>query len=31
MTIQVCNPPYSLKWDADKKFEDDRDTPEPAG
>ena len=23
MTIQVCNPPYSLKWDADKKFEDD--------
>ena len=23
MTVQVCNPPYSLKWSADKKFEDD--------
>ena len=23
MTIQVCNPPYSLKWSSDKKFEDD--------
>ena len=23
MTVQVCNPPYSLKWDAAKKFEDD--------
>lgn len=23
MTIQVCNPPYSLKWSADKKFLDD--------
>ncbi len=23
MTVQVCNPPYSLKWTADKKFEDD--------
>ena len=23
LTIQVCNPPYSLKWSADKKFEDD--------
>lgn len=21
--VQVCNPPYSLKWSADKKFEDD--------
>ena len=23
LTVQVCNPPYSLKWDANKKFEDD--------
>lgn len=23
MTIQVCNPPYSLKWSADSKYEDD--------
>ncbi len=23
MTVQVCNPPYSLKWSADKKHEDD--------
>ena len=23
LTIQVCNPPYSLKWSADKKFEND--------
>ena len=23
MTVQVCNPPYSLKWEAAKKFEDD--------
>ncbi|MCI9566262.1 MAG: type I restriction-modification system subunit M [Eubacterium sp.] len=23
MTVQVCNPPYSLKWSADKTFEDD--------
>lgn len=23
LTVQVCNPPYSLKWDAEKKFEDD--------
>lgn len=23
LTVQVCNPPYSLKWSADKKFEDD--------
>ena len=23
MTIQVCNPPYSLKWSADPSFEDD--------
>lgn len=23
LTIQVCNPPYSLKWSADKKFEED--------
>ena len=23
MTVQVCNPPYSLKWSADPKFEDD--------
>ena len=23
MTIQVCNPPYSLKWSADKIYEDD--------
>ncbi len=23
MTVQVCNPPYSLKWSADKKYEDD--------
>lgn len=23
MTVQVCNPPYSLKWSADKKFEED--------
>ena len=23
LTIQVCNPPYSLKWSADKRFEDD--------
>lgn len=23
MTVQVCNPPYSLKWSADKSFEDD--------
>ncbi len=23
MTVQVCNPPYSLKWSSDKKFEDD--------
>lgn len=23
MTIQVCNPPYSLKWSADKKYLDD--------
>lgn len=23
MTVQVCNPPYSLKWSADKQFEDD--------
>ncbi len=23
MTVQVCNPPYSLKWTADKRFEDD--------
>ncbi len=23
MTVQVCNPPYSLKWTADKKYEDD--------
>ena len=23
MTVQVCNPPYSLKWTADPSFEDD--------
>jgi len=23
MTVQVCNPPYSLKWSADSRFEDD--------
>ena len=23
MTVQVCNPPYSLKWTADPAFEDD--------
>ena len=23
MPVQVCNPPYSLKWSADKQFEDD--------
>ena len=23
MTVQVCNPPYSLKWSADKSFEED--------
>ena len=23
MTVQVCNPPYSLKWSADKAFEED--------
>ena len=23
LTVQVCNPPYSLKWSADKKFVDD--------
>lgn len=23
LTIQVCNPPYSLKWSADKSLEDD--------
>lgn len=23
MTVQVCNPPYSLKWSAHKQFEDD--------
>lgn len=23
MTVQVNNPPYSLKWSVDKKFEDD--------
>ena len=23
LTVQVCNPPYSLKWSADKKFEED--------
>lgn len=23
MTVQVCNPSCSLKWSADKKFEDD--------
>lgn len=23
MIIQVCNPPYSLKWSSDKRFEDD--------
>lgn len=23
LTIQVCNPPYSLKWDANPKFEED--------
>lgn len=23
ITVQVCNPPYSLKWSADKQFEDD--------
>ena len=23
MTVQVCNPPYSLKWAADPSFEDD--------
>lgn len=23
LTIQVCNPPYSLKWSSDKKFEED--------
>lgn len=23
MTIQVCNPPYSLKWGAEPKFEED--------
>ena len=23
LTVQVCNPPYSLKWSADKQFEDD--------
>lgn len=23
MTVQVCNLPYSLKWSADKKFEED--------
>ena len=23
MTVQVCNPPYSLKWSADPSFEDD--------
>ena len=21
--VQICNPPYSLKWSADEKFEDD--------
>lgn len=23
LTVQVCNPPYSLKWSSDKKFETD--------
>ncbi len=23
MTVQVCNPPYSLKWSADPSYEDD--------
>ena len=23
LTVQVCNPPYSLKWDAPKQMEDD--------
>lgn len=23
MTVQVCNPPYSLKWSADPQYEDD--------
>ena len=23
LTVQVCNPPYSLKWDADSKYLDD--------
>lgn len=23
LTVQVCNPPYSLKWSADKKLEED--------
>lgn len=23
MTVQVCNPPYSLKWTADSKYEED--------
>ena len=23
MTVQVCNPPYSLKWSSDKSFDDD--------
>ena len=23
MTVQVCNPPYSLKWSADKSYEED--------
>ena len=23
LTVQVCNPPYSLKWSADKKYLDD--------
>ncbi len=23
MTVQVCNPPYSAKWSADKKYEED--------
>lgn len=23
MAVQICNPPYSLKWSADEKFEDD--------
>ena len=23
LTVQVCNPPYSLKWDADEKYLDD--------